>query len=61
MAKRDGALRATNMTIERGLVDGDLAWSVNTESDDRTGIVFQADPDGSGLADPGKRELARIR
>ena len=37
----------TNMTLERGLVDGDLAWSVNAESDERTGIVFQADPDGS--------------
>jgi hypothetical protein len=59
VAERDGALRVTNMTIERGIIEGDLAWSVNTESDERTGIVFQADPDGSGLADPTKRALAR--
>jgi hypothetical protein len=38
-------------------VDGDLAWSVNAESEDRTGIVFQANPDGSGLADPTQRAL----
>ena len=53
----DGSLVVTNMTIERGLVDGDLAWSVNAESEDRTGIVFQANPDGSGLADPTQRAL----
>jgi len=57
VAKQEGALRVTNMTIERAIIDGDLAWSVNTESDDRTGIVFQADPDGSGLADATKRAL----
>ena len=55
---RDGALRVTNMTIERAIIDGDLAWSVNAESDARTGIVFQADLDGSGLDDPAKRALA---
>ena len=54
---KDGSLRVTNMTLERGLVDGGLAWSVNAESDERTGIVFQADPDGSNLADPTKRAL----
>ena len=54
---KDGSLVVTNMTIERGLVDGDLVWSVNAESDDRTGIVFQANPDGSGLADPTQRAL----
>jgi hypothetical protein len=59
VAERDGALRVTNMTIERGIIEGDLAWSVNTESDERTGIVFQADPDGSGLADATKRALKR--
>lgn len=40
------------MTLERGLTDGALAWSINAESDDRTGIVFRAQADGSGLADP---------
>jgi hypothetical protein len=59
VAEQDGALRVTNMTIRRNIVGGDLAWSVNSESDDRTGIVFQADPDGSGLDDPTKRAIER--
>jgi hypothetical protein len=59
VAKRDGALRVTYMMIEGGLIDGDPVWSVNAESDERTGIVFQADPDGSGLADPTQRALDR--
>jgi hypothetical protein len=59
VAARDGGLRVTYMNLERGLVDGDLVWSVNAESDERTGIVFHADPDGSGLADPSRRALER--
>jgi hypothetical protein len=52
VTERDGALTVTNMTLERGLTNGRLAWSINSESDDRTGIVFVAKADGSGLADP---------
>jgi hypothetical protein len=52
VTERDGALTVTNMTLERGLTNGKLAWSINAESDDRTGIVFLAKADGSGLADP---------
>jgi len=59
VAEQDGGLRVTNMTIQRALIEGDLAWSVNAESDARTGIVFQADPDGSRLADATKRALER--
>jgi hypothetical protein len=59
VAERDGALRVTYMRIEGGLIPGDLAWSVVAESDERTGIVFQADPDGSGLTDPTERALER--
>jgi hypothetical protein len=59
VARRDGGLRVTNMTIQRGIIEGDLVWSVNSESDARTGIVFQADPDGSGLADATERALER--
>jgi hypothetical protein len=32
---------------------------VIAESDERTGIVFQADSDGSGLAEPTERALER--
>jgi hypothetical protein len=52
-------LKVTNMTIRREIIDGHLAWSVNAESDERTGLVFQADPDGSGFADSTKRALER--
>jgi hypothetical protein len=52
-------LKVTNMTIRREIVDGHLAWSVNAESDERTGLVFEADPDGSGLADATQRALER--
>jgi hypothetical protein len=55
VADKDRSLRVTNMTIERGPVDREPAWSVVTESDDRIGIVFRADPDGSGLGDVVKR------
>jgi hypothetical protein len=52
-------LEATNMTIRRDVIDSHLEWSVNTDSDERTGVVFTADPDGSGLGDATKRALAR--
>ena len=59
-AARQGAdLKVTNMTIRREIIDGHLAWSVNAESDTRTGIVLQADPHGSGLADATARALER--
>jgi hypothetical protein len=59
VARQDGSLRVTNMTMRRAIVKGDLGWSVNAESDDRTGVVFQADPDGSGLDDPTEWALKR--
>jgi hypothetical protein len=53
-------LKVTNMTIRRQIVDGQLAWSINAESDTRTGIVFQAKPDGSGLTNPVQQALDRM-
>ena len=55
VARKDASLQVTNMTMRRGVIDGGLTWSVNAESDVRTGIVFEADADGSGLADPLER------
>lgn len=52
-------LTITNMTIRREIIDGHLSWKVNAESDERTGLVFEADPDGSGLADATRRALER--
>jgi hypothetical protein len=52
-------LEVTNMTIRRDVIDSHLEWSVNADSDERTGVVFTADPDGSGLGDATKRALAR--
>jgi hypothetical protein len=59
-AAQGADLKVTNMTIRRQIIDGHLAWSVNAESDTRTGIVFQAKPDGSGLTDPAQQALDRI-
>jgi hypothetical protein len=58
-AEQGHDLKVTNMTIRREIIDGHLAWSVNAESDERTGLVFEADPDGSGLADATQRALDR--
>jgi hypothetical protein len=58
-AKQGNELKVTNMTIRREIIDGHLAWSVNAESDSRTGLVFEADPNGSGLADATQRALDR--
>lgn len=52
-------LTITNMTIRREIIDGHLSWKVNAESDERTGLVFGADADGSGLADATRRALER--
>ena len=57
VAREDGSLRVTNMNIRRDIIKGDLAGSINADSDDRTGIVFEADPDGSGLGDATERAL----
>jgi hypothetical protein len=45
-------LHATTMTLKRGPVGTKLIWTVNAEGNGRTGLVFDANPDGSGLAEP---------
>jgi hypothetical protein len=45
-------LHATTMTLKRGPVGTKLVWTVNAEGNGRTGLVFEANPDGSGLAEP---------
>jgi hypothetical protein len=40
------------MTLKRGPVGTKLIWTVNAEGNGRTGLVFDANPDGSGFADP---------
>ena len=47
-------LHATTMTLEKGPVGTRLVWTINAEGNGRTGLVFNARPDGSGLADPTK-------
>jgi hypothetical protein len=44
--------RVTNMSLDRDIIDRALEWSVVAETDTRTGLVFQARADGTGLADP---------
>jgi hypothetical protein len=42
-------LHATTMTLEKGPAGTKLAWTINAEGNGRTGLVFSATPEGSGL------------
>ena len=44
--------KATNMTLSRTLTQGRLAWTINAEGGGRTGLVYQANPSGSGFHTP---------
>lgn len=43
---------ATNMSLSRTLTQGRLAWTINADGGGRTGLVFQANPNGSGFHVP---------
>src|SRR3954447_5275873 len=45
-------LRPTTITLQRGPVGTKLVWTINAEGNGRTGLVFDANPDGTGLASP---------
>jgi hypothetical protein len=51
--KKNPAAHATNMALERGLTNRTLAWTVNAEGGGRTGLVYNARPNGSGFTEPG--------
>ncbi len=45
-------LKVTVMTLEKSSMDGQLKWTVNAEGGGRTGLVYNADPDGSNVTNP---------
>jgi hypothetical protein len=45
-------LKVTVMTLEKGPVDGQLKWTINAEGGGRTGLVYNAEPDGSNVTSP---------
>jgi hypothetical protein len=45
-------LKVTVMTLEKSAVDGQLKWTINAEGGGRTGLVYNADPDGSNVTSP---------
>ncbi len=45
-------VRITVMTLEKSAVDGKLKWTINAEGGGRTGLVYNADPDGSNVSSP---------
>jgi hypothetical protein len=45
-------IKVTVMTLEKSAVDGRLKWTVNAEGGGRTGLVYNADPDGSNVTSP---------
>ena len=44
--------KVTVMTLEKSAVDGKLKWTVNAEGGGRTGLVYNAEPDGSNVTSP---------
>jgi hypothetical protein len=55
----DAQYSTTNLVLERVPPDAYLRWSINAEAEGRSGLVWNADPDGRGFADPS--EFARRR
>jgi hypothetical protein len=45
-------VKVTVMTLEKSAVDGQLKWAINAEGGGRTGLVYNADPDGSNVTSP---------
>ena len=45
-------LNVTVMTLAKRTVDGLLKWTINAEGGGRTGLVYNAEPDGSNVASP---------
>ena len=45
-------LKVTVMTLEKSAVDGQLKWTINAEGGGRTGLVYNAEPDGSSVTSP---------
>jgi hypothetical protein len=45
-------LKVTVMTLEKSPVDGTLKWTINAEGGGRTGLVYNAEPDGSNVTSP---------
>jgi hypothetical protein len=44
--------KVTVMTLEKSAVDGNLKWTINAEGGGRTGLVYNAEPDGSNVTSP---------
>jgi hypothetical protein len=45
-------LKVTVMTLALSPVDGQLKWTINAEGGGRTGLVYNAEPDGSNVTSP---------
>jgi hypothetical protein len=45
-------IKVTVMTLEKSAVDGNLKWTINAEGGGRTGLVYNAEPDGSNVTSP---------
>jgi hypothetical protein len=45
-------LKVTVMMLEKSAVDGQLKWTINAEGGGRTGLVYDAEPDGSNVTSP---------
>jgi hypothetical protein len=45
-------VKVTVITLAKSAVDGKLEWAINAEGGGRTGLVYNAEPDGSNVTSP---------
>lgn len=45
-------LNVTVMTLQKSSIDGQLKWTINAEGGGRSGLVYNAEPDGSNVTSP---------
>jgi hypothetical protein len=45
-------VKITVLTLAKSPVDGTLKWTINAEGGGRTGLVYNAEPDGSNVTSP---------
>ena len=56
-----GDAQVTVMTLEKGITNGELKWTINAEGGGRAGLVYTADPDGSNVGNPASAALEQTK
>ncbi len=56
-----GDAQVTVMTLEKGLTNAELKWTINADGGGRTGLVYTADPSGSNVGNPASAALEQAK